>query len=91
MGLVFLYPVHAVSQRGDIDVKPAQRAGLMIMAFGQDGLQHGQRFDPREIDGEHFGIRVRDSLLDIEITAGINRIGADMTFEDDNRLGQSAP
>ena len=88
MWLIAANAIGTVSQWRNVDVKPAKRAGRMVMPLGQDGLKHREVAKAGEVDPGHARVRLTDCGIDVEIAAGINGVGAKEVLEDDDRPGR---
>ena len=72
-------------QFADLCVEPARRAIFGVMPFGQNRLQRGEIVQRRYLEPPAFGDAGLDFALDVEIAAGIDCIGAQMTTVDKRR------
>src|SRR5581483_1891684 len=57
----------------------------MIMALSEDGLESRERFQLREINVARLFKGRSDGLIDVEVAAGVDRIGIEEFLEDDER------
>ena len=71
----------------NVHVEPSERAGIVIMALGENRLEPCQRLELVEVDLVDLVERGANGAVDVEVAAGEYRAGVEELFEDRERPG----